>query len=197
MDNENRLPKIQKNLDLKHTLPTVERSELLINHSNYRLEVQDLCFSNGERRQFRRALGSKKGSVLAVPITDNFEALIIREYCAGNAQYEWALPKGHIEEHETPVKAACRESQEETGYGAKKATYLKSVSLSPGYMTHMTHIVMLEDLYFSPLVGDEPEQLEVCPIDLNSIESLVLRDDVTEARSLFALYYVRSILLNR
>ena len=57
-------------------------------------------------------------------------------------------------------------------------------------MNHMTHIVLLEDLYHDPLEGDEPEELDVYPIPVQDIPNLIERQDCTEARSLFALYYI-------
>ncbi len=183
-------------MDSKRQLPIIEAREILLDDQGIKLEQQQLLFSNGERRLFRRTIGQGQGAVLAIPITENFEALLIKEYCAGQGNYEWALPKGHINEGEEATVAAVRESREETGYGANKVTFLKSVSLSPSYMTHLTHLVLLQDLYHAPLPGDEPEQPEVFHYPLSDLAALVQRSDVTEARSLFALYYVRELLLS-
>ena len=72
--------------------------------------------------------------------------------------YEVGLPKGRLEEGESILEAAQREMKEEIGYGARELTELTELSLAPGYMTHITHIVLARDLYPEKLEGDEPEE---------------------------------------
>lgn len=47
-----------------------------------------------------------------------------------NRKRIWALPKGHIEEHETPEQAALREVREETGLRTQLDELLGEVSYS-------------------------------------------------------------------
>ena len=77
---------------------------------------------------------------------------------------------------------------------ARELVELTSLSLSPGYMTHVTHVVLARDLYPSPLQGDEPEPLEVIPWKLDDLMELVQRPDCTEGRSIAALYIARDWL---
>jgi ADP-ribose diphosphatase len=123
--------------------------------------------------------------------------LLIREYAAGVERYELALPKGRVEEGENIDEAANREIREEVGYGARRLTLLKSMTLAPGYFSHATHIVLAEDLYEDRLEGDEPEALEVVPWPLANIAELVEHEECTEARSIAALYMVRERLLGK
>ena len=51
-----------------------------------------------------------------------------------------------------------------------------------------------QDLYPERLPGDEPEELEVVPWKLDDLASLVQREDVTEGRSIAALFLVRELL---
>ena len=73
---------------------------------------------------------------------------------------------------------------------------LTALSLAPGYMTHVTHIVLARDLYPEKLEGDEPEELEVVPWPIRDLHTLVARDDCTEGRSIAALYIARDYLEN-
>ena len=57
-----------------------------------------------------------------------------------------------------------RELKEEIGYGANKLTFLKTITLAPGYQSSETHIVLAEDLYEDKAEGDEPEPLEIVNI---------------------------------
>jgi ADP-ribose pyrophosphatase YjhB (NUDIX family) len=55
------------------------------------------------------------------------EYLIVRP---SDNQFEWVLPKGHIEANETSEQAAAREVLEETGFTAKVLRRLGTVSFS-------------------------------------------------------------------
>ncbi len=160
----------------------------------FHVQSMALRFSNGVETQYERLKSGSTGAVLVVPLIDDETVLLIREYVAGMERYELALPKGRIEPGEAILAAANREMMEEVGYGAQRLQHLKSVSLAPGSMTHLTHIVLAQDLYPQREEGDEPEELEVVEWPLSHLPELLARDDVTEARSIAALYMVRDLL---
>ncbi|MCU7956773.1 MAG: ADP compounds hydrolase NudE, partial [gamma proteobacterium symbiont of Bathyaustriella thionipta] len=65
------------------------------------------------------------------------------------------------------------------------------------YMGHLTHVVLAEDLYPAALEGDEPEPLEVVSWNLDKIDELSMRGDVTEARTIAAAYIIKALLAER
>lgn len=160
----------------------------------FRVEALELEFSNGTLASYERLVGGEGGAVLIVPLIDNATVLLIREYAAGRDAYELTLPKGRIEKGEDPLAAANRELMEETGHGAHNLLHLTDFSVAPGYMTHLTHIILARDLYIKRLPGDEPEEIEVVPWPLSKIPDLIERDDFSEARALAALYLTRDSL---
>ena len=95
------------------------------------------------------------------------------------------------------LDAAVRELKEECGFGARKLTYLRSITLAPGYMNHEIHLVLAEELYPERLPGDEPEELEVLPWKLSDLHELMLREDCSEGRSLAAMFIVRELMERR
>src|SRR5210317_2404480 len=159
-----------------------------------RVEQVDLEFSNGERRTYHRLKPMGLGAVIIVPMLDDETVLLAREYAAGLHHYEVGLPKGRLEQGESIIEAAEREMKEEIGYGARRLDQLTNLSLAPGYMTHITHVVLARDLYPEKLDGDEPEELEVVPWPLADLRSLTARDDCTEGRTIAALYIARDYL---
>ena len=52
-------------------------------------------------------------------------------------------------------------SRDMIGYGSKKLTLLKKITIAPGYQSSITYIVLAQDLYKDSAEGDEPEPLEV------------------------------------
>lgn len=159
-----------------------------------RIEEIDLAFSNGARRTFERLTASGRGAVFIVAMRDRDTVLLVREYCVGLDRYELGVPKGRIDPGETALEAANRELQEEAGFAARKLTSLITLSLLPAYMTHKAEVVLAEDLYPQSRPGDEPEGLDVVPWKLSELPALLGRDDVSEGRSIAALYIARDFL---
>ena len=143
---------------------------------------------------YERLCSRSHGAVLVVPMLDADTVLLIREYAAGVHRYELALPKGKVEADEDMHVAANRELMEEIGYGARKLRTLTRMTLAPGYFSHVTDIILAEDLYPQRIPGDEPEPIDIVPWSLSRLEELLQRDDCTEARSIAALYMARDLL---
>ncbi len=157
----------------------------------FKVEQVELEFSNGQRRTYERLISRGLGAVIVAAMPDDDHVLLIREYACGMHRYELGLPKGRLDPGETLLEGANRELQEECGFGARQLEEIGHLSLAPGYMTHVTHIVLARDLYPSRLPGDEPEQLEVFRWPLKKLAELVKRPDCTEGRSIAAMYMIR------
>lgn len=160
----------------------------------FTIEELDLEFSNGETRVFERVVSRGLGAVIVVPMRDDNTVLLVREYAVGMHHYEMGLVKGRLEPGESILEGAQREMREEAGYAAHDLRELTALSLAPGYMTHVTHVVLARDLYPSKLEGDEPEELEVVPWPMDKLDELVARPDCTEGRTIAALYIARDFL---
>ncbi len=160
----------------------------------FNIQSMDVEFSNGQKRQYERLKPPGEGAVLVVPMLDDDTVLMIYEYSGGTDRYELALTKGKIDAGETPIEAANRELIEEIGYGAKRLQFIKSMSIAPGYQSNITHIVLAQDLYPAEAEGDEPEPLTVVEHKLSNLEQLVYDQDLTEARSIAALYMAKEMI---
>ena len=174
--------------------PEILNCKIVARSRLFRIEELSLRFSNGEERIYERLASGGSGAVLIVPILDDETVLLIREYGVGIEGYEIGLPKGRVEAGEDILDAANRELMEEVGYGARELKLLKRVSQSPSYMQHHTNIILARGLYPERAEGDEPEPLEIVPYALSGIDTLVAGGEITEARSIAALYLARAYL---
>lgn len=178
-------------------LPEILKKELVTRSRLFGVEELHLRFSNGVERVYERLRTPPIQAVLVVPMLDADTVLMIREYGAGTEAYELGLPKGALDAGETLEQGACRELMEEVGYGARELTVLKELTLSPSYMGHRLTVLLAENLFAERREGDEPEPIEVVPMKLSELEQWVWREDLTEARSIAALYMVRDLLARR
>jgi len=168
-------------------LPEILDKNIVAKSKLFSIEALDLRFSNGEQRTYERMKPSGRNAVMMVPVTEQGDLLLIREYCAGTERYELGFPKGLMDEGETAEQAANRELKEEVGVGSNKLTPLKDVVLAPSYFSSKMTLFIAQDLYSEQLEGDEPEPLEVVRWPLAQAEELLTHLDFCEARSITAL----------
>jgi len=178
-------------------LPQVLNKTVIAKTRVFTIEELHLKFENSTEVKYERIFSPSQGAVLIVPQLDAETIILIREYCAGVMRYEIAFPKGRVEIGEEIIASANREIMEETGYGAHSLEHIRSLSVSPGYMSHQTHIVYATDLYQQRLEGDEPEPIEVLYWKLDKLDDLLDHAEFTEARSIAALYILKDRLARK
>ncbi len=163
----------------------------------FKVEEAELEFSNGELRTYEFLRSGSVAPVIVVPMLDKDTVVLVEEYAIGLDCYELGLPKGRVDEGESFVEAANRELKEEAGYGARELHLLKCMTQSPNYMQHKTQIVLAMGLYPESLPGDEPEPLSVHTFSLSNIGEIVSHPNVSEARTIAALYLAKDWLSAR
>jgi ADP-ribose diphosphatase len=83
------------------------------------------------------------------------------------------------------------------GLSERIVEVLRALSLAPTYMSHQSWLVLARDLYPQRLPGDEPEELEVIPWKLSGLHTLLAEPEVSEGRSIAALFIAREYLAGR
>ncbi|GAA0822691.1 ADP compounds hydrolase NudE [Colwellia sp. D2M02] len=174
----------------KNQLPEITGKRTVAKSALFNIEQIDLTFSNGEKRQYERMLGSGRGAVLIVPMINKNTMVLVREYCAGTHSYQLGFPKGLIDPGEQAENAANRELKEEIFFGADKLSYVAELMMAPAFFNAKMTVFLAEGLYECKLEGDEPEPLEIVEWPIADYKGLLQQNDFTEARSIAALMLV-------
>jgi len=160
----------------------------------FRIEELHLRFASGEERTYERLPGGGRAAVIVVPVSDDGNIFLIREYAAGFHELQLTLVKGAAEGDESLEETANRELKEEIGMGARQLQFIKRLSLAPGHMGFTINVLLARDLYPESLPGDEPEPPEVVPWPVAKLDELITSDEFNEARAIAALTLVRPFL---
>ena len=115
-----------------------------------------------------------KGIVVIVPVTDDAEFLLTRQFRPPVNNYVVEFPAGLNDKGDTLKGAAERELLEETGYVAKELIYLAEGPMSSGASGEILTAYLAKGLEFKG-VGerDEAEDIEVIKAPVNRLDSIL------------------------
>jgi ADP-ribose pyrophosphatase len=136
------------------------------------------------------------GGALAVPLTNDGQLAIVRQYRFAAQGRLLEFPAGTIEVGETPESTIEREIQEEVGYAAKEWRKLGEFFLAPGYSDEIIYAFLAKDLMklAKPLGLDEDEDIEVVLMTPDEVEAAILNGDMTDGKSIAAFMLAKPFL---
>ena len=117
-----------------------------------------------------------------IAITADGEFVMERQYRHGLDKTCYELAAGVVEDGETPLEAARRELEEETGYGGGEWKELMLISGNPSTTSNLTHCFLavgVEKVSAQHL--DNTEDLSVCLLALDQVRQLLVSDKIRQS----------------
>ena len=99
----------------------------------FSVEVENLVLPNG--REIELAIVRHRPSVVLIPVKDDGQVVMIRQYRHALRRDIWELPAGNVDDGETAEAAAARECEEEIGLVPTRIDRLGSFYPTPGTAT--------------------------------------------------------------
>ena len=168
------------------------KSDILMKGRAFAIRRDTLKTPDGHETKFE--IIEHGGSVVIIPIDENGNVLLVRQYrhAAGGDLLE--LPAGTLDEDEKPEACAAREIREETNMAAGMLKKLGDFYLAPGYSTEFMHVFLATDLSYNPLEEDEDEFLSVEALPVAEAIQKAERGEIPDAKSLAALFLAKPSL---
>jgi 8-oxo-dGTP pyrophosphatase MutT (NUDIX family) len=124
-----------------------------------------------------------EGIVAVVPLTDEGEAIFIRQFRPPVSSHVIEFPAGLNDKGESAEDAARRELLEETGYEAKEMVFLAKGPLSSGSSGEILTVYLARGLIFRGIgQRDDTEDIEVLKVPF---EEAYARLSILEAEGNF------------
>ncbi|MGK7914155.1 MAG: NUDIX hydrolase [Prochloraceae cyanobacterium] len=136
------------------------------------------------------------GSALAIPITEEGNLILLRQYRYVVAQRLLEFPSGTIEEGEQPLETIQREIAEETGYQAYKWQHIGKFALAPSYSDEYINVFIARDLekLEDPPAQDEDEDIQVIQISPEELEQAIYDGEAINAEAITSYFLARPFL---
>jgi len=129
------------------------------------------------------------GASLVVPFLSRDRIIILRQLRPVIGSYIYELPAGTLDRNETPLACARREIIEETGYSARRFTFLGKIYPVPGYSTERIYLYKAEGLRREEHVPEEDEVIESHVFNRAEIRRLFRGHRITDAKTIAALTF--------
>ena len=155
----------------------------------FELQTVELC----NKKLVEREIIRHKGGVAVIPITENNEIIMVRQFRKAFDEELLEIPAGKIEYDEKPELCAIRELKEETGYSSDKISFINVMYPSPGYTDEKIYIYKAEKLTEGDLSLDEDEFLQVEKYTLEQAVEMVKTGVLKDAKTIIAILLLSSL----
>ena len=140
---------------------------------------------NGKRA--KREVAMHVGASAVLPIDDQGNVYLVRQYRYALQEEIWELPAGKLEAAEDPFEAAKRELAEECGVTADEFIDLGVLYPTVGYDSEKIYMWAARGLHSVPQHLDEGEFLDVVKVPFAQALGLVMDGTIKDSKTQIAL----------
>ncbi|MBT7423074.1 MAG: NUDIX hydrolase [Candidatus Marinimicrobia bacterium] len=158
------------------------------------LYLDNVRLPNG--KQSTREWLNHPGAVCLVPILNNGDILLIRQFRYGPREEFIEIPAGKLNKNEEPLKCGLRELEEETGYKSNKLTFLTNIHPAIGFSNEKMWMYLAEELELSEKKLDDDEFLELLPTPLNVALEWVFSGKITDVKTIIGILWMKELKFN-
>lgn len=150
------------------------------------IEIED----KDEVIKSKRLFFTHNGGVCIVPVLDNGDLVMIKQYRSALKKVIYEFPAGKIDPGESTLETAKRELQEETGYSASELIDCGETYPAPGYSTELIYIYIAKDLKAGETNLDHGEIIETEIMSLETALAKVKSKEICDGKTINGLFYL-------
>ncbi|MFP6594140.1 MAG: NUDIX hydrolase [Dehalococcoidia bacterium] len=166
------------------TTTTVDSRQV---YDDHRVKMRVDTIQLGDRPTLERGVIEQSNSVVVIPVTDDGNVLLVKQWRHAVQSVLLEAPAGHINPGEEPRDAAFRELQEEAGHTATHLEPLPGFWAAPSISTEYMHGFLATGLKPSSLPQDDDEDVELARTPISDIPDLIRKGKIIDSKSIAAL----------
>jgi len=139
-------------------------------------------------RESTREIVEHSDCIAVIPIDENDNVLLVRQYRKAIEKELLEIPAGGIDAGENPEETVRREMQEETGYLPGKVERLGGFYSTPGYCTEYLHLYLATELTPSRLHAEDTAGISLVRVPVSEIPTLFASGKIEDAKSIAGLH---------
>ena len=168
-------------------------SELVYTGDYLRVHRDTVRLPNGAT-SYREYL-QHPGAVMIMPVFDNGDVLVERQYRYPMRQVFVEFPAGKKDTGEEPLTTAQRELLEETGYTAERFTHITDIHNALAYCDEVIHFYVAEGLHDSGQQHlDDNEFVQVLRVPLAELMNWIRQGWVPDVKTQLGAFWLQDYL---
>jgi len=171
--------------------PTIESKDIYQGRV-VKLRVDTVQLPSG--RTTTREIVEHEDAVCVVPIDEENNVLMVRQYRKAAKLNLLEVPAGGVEAGESPEETVLRELQEEVSVTSGSLRRLSGFWVSPGWATEFMHAYLATDLSPASLPADDDEYISIERVPLDSIPGLIENGEIQDSKSIASLLLALRVL---
>lgn len=169
-------------------------SEEIIHKNPYWTYKKDIFECDDKTAEY--FYGEFADGVIVVPVLDNGQVILIRQYRYLRERYSLEFPMGGIHTEETPAQAAVRELKEETGLQSSNFSKIAEFEPYIGSAKDTSHVFLANEISdVGAPVLDETEDIEVIFRRPDEIDRMIHSGEIWHGQTLAAWMLARDLVL--
>ncbi len=149
------------------------------------LRVERVALEDG--KETLRDIVQHPSSVVIVPLEDDGNVVMVRQYRKAVGRELLEFPAGVMEDDASPLDAARRELREETGLDGTELIELGNFFAAPGSMTERLHSFLATGLFSNPLAPDDDERITLERVPFAEAVRMARAGELNDAKTLASL----------
>ncbi len=160
--------------------------------STFNVDIDRVRLPNG--RETDLELVHHRGAAAVVPLLDDGNVLLVRQYRYATGGWLLEIPAGKLDNGEPPEACAVREAEEEVGYRPGKLQPLGWIWTTPGFADEKIWLYLATDLQAARQSLEDHEVLSVVKMPLAEAVEKAFRGEIVDSKSAIALMRVSSLM---
>ncbi|MFM8252478.1 MAG: NUDIX hydrolase [Planctomycetota bacterium] len=174
---------------MNHSTSTTTEGPTLLNCRRFHVVELTTTTASGERRQ--RHVVRHPGSVVILPLVNENQVCLIRNYRPSVNKTLIELPAGTLEPNEPPRETALRELIEETGYRCQELEELHQFYAAPGILDERMHLFVARGLTVGETAREPGEEIENLVLTWDEALQLIAAGQIEDAKTILGLLLYR------
>lgn len=155
---------------------------------------EDQVINPGGGKGIYGVVHMKNKAIGIIPLDKEGYTYLVGQYRYTLNEYSWETPMGGGQIDTDPLESAKRELKEETGFTAKKWTFIAHIHTSNSVTDEDGYVFMAEDLTAGETAFEETEDLAVRKVHMKEAVEMVMDNRITDALSVAGILKVARLL---
>lgn len=150
-----------------------------------------------DKKYSKREIVEHPGAVAVVPITDEGDIILVKQYRKAVERELLEIPAGKLEINEEPKECVARELKEETGYTSSNIDYVFEFYTSPGFSNEKMYLFVATDLKEGEAEPETDEYIEIQKYKIAELLDMVKKGEISDSKTIIGILIAEKALMKK